>query len=368
MDHTTDGGGVVSALRAVAALDVAVAERADLEAALASAGRVQGWLDAFALRVARRLEEVVVVPREGDRRCRAVRAAGGRTCGPAVEDRGAGTGVRDSTRRWCRSQRATWTRSGKRCAGSGQIPYRSSSLRTRAALVATAAKATVEDFNADLASLMLPAWLRTPRSTVWPVNDGRLAVRTWVDTTDGMWCLHGRFSTLSTGRRLHDRIDAAVRHPVRGGDALTPARRDPGEKQDHLRALALAALIERTCARWLRPDREHGGRRRHVAGRAGGRLGAAGRGPVAGAGGSLRGDRSERGGRPQRRGVARARPARSDDRHVAWPTRLSGGRYGRCTDVRHPGLRGPVPVHTAAPRHLVGAWRLDRLREPAAAL
>ena len=50
VDHTTDGGEVVSALQAVTALDVTVAGRAELEAALASAGRVQGWLDAFVLR------------------------------------------------------------------------------------------------------------------------------------------------------------------------------------------------------------------------------------------------------------------------------------------------------------------------------
>ncbi|WP_148288576.1 HNH endonuclease signature motif containing protein, partial [Ilumatobacter nonamiensis] len=73
----------------------------------------------------------------------------------------------------------------------------------------------------------------------------------WVDN-DGMWNLRASFDPL-TGARLHRRLDRAL-------DALfaetTPATcpTDPVEKQKHLKALALAHLIEQD------PDRRRGAR------------------------------------------------------------------------------------------------------------
>ncbi len=65
-------------------------------------------------------------------------------------------------------------------------------------------------------------------------------LRTWTDRTSGMWRLSGTFDP-ETGARIHGRLEAAmaamfaVKTP-----STTPT--DPGEKQDHLRALALLAL------------------------------------------------------------------------------------------------------------------------------
>src|SRR5262245_61422728 len=58
-----DGDGDLGVVMAeLAVLDVPTADRAGLDAALGSVGRLRGWLDAFELRVARRLEEVVSFP------------------------------------------------------------------------------------------------------------------------------------------------------------------------------------------------------------------------------------------------------------------------------------------------------------------
>jgi hypothetical protein len=59
MDGDADPGAVMAEL---AGLEVSTAARAGLEAALVSVGRLRCWLDAFELRVARRLEEVVSFP------------------------------------------------------------------------------------------------------------------------------------------------------------------------------------------------------------------------------------------------------------------------------------------------------------------
>ena len=232
---------VVSALRAVAALDVSVAERAELEAALASAGRVQGWLDAFVLRVARRLEEVVSFPekmiadaerselRAGERVVQRSRTA---EQAPVFETALAAGAVR-------KGHLDTLGQALRRLGPDQQVQLLADADRS----VATAAKATVEDFTRTLRRDV--ARLAADAEVDRLARQRRAArVRTWVDTTDGMWCLHGRFDP-DTGRRLHDRIDAALAALFAEGTPDT-CPQDPGEKQDHLRALALAALIERT--------------------------------------------------------------------------------------------------------------------------
>ncbi|MGD9702809.1 MAG: HNH endonuclease [Acidimicrobiia bacterium] len=69
-------------------------------------------------------------------------------------------------------------------------------------------------------------------------RDARL--RTWVDPTSGMWHLAGRFDP-ETGVGLAGRLDNTVAALFA---EATPdsCPSDPGEKQDHLRALALVAL------------------------------------------------------------------------------------------------------------------------------
>lgn len=67
-------------------------------------------------------------------------------------------------------------------------------------------------------------------------------LRTFVDRTDGMWCLTGRFDP-ATGLHLDARLRAMVDQLFTDAEPES-CPTDPGEKQDHLRALALVALID----------------------------------------------------------------------------------------------------------------------------
>ncbi len=65
-------------------------------------------------------------------------------------------------------------------------------------------------------------------------------LRTWTDRASGMWRLSGTFDP-ETGARIHGRLEAAMAAMfATKTPSTTPT--DPGEKQDHLRALALLAL------------------------------------------------------------------------------------------------------------------------------
>ncbi len=92
------------------------------------------------------------------------------------------------------------------------------------ALVAVAAAGTIEEFA------------RQRRAT-------RLS--TWVDP-DGMWNLRGRFDPL-TGVKLAARLDSAV-DTLFADTTPDTAPTDPIEKQHHLRALALAHLLDRAAS------------------------------------------------------------------------------------------------------------------------
>lgn len=69
-------------------------------------------------------------------------------------------------------------------------------------------------------------------------------LRTWTDRATGMWRLSGTFDP-ETGARIHGRLEAAMAAMfATKTPSTTPT--DPGEKQDHLRALALLALTTGT--------------------------------------------------------------------------------------------------------------------------
>jgi hypothetical protein len=227
----------------MAELDVSVADRAVLEAALVSVGRVRGWLDAFELRVARRLEDVVSFPekviadagrcelRSGERVVQRARiAVQAPVFEEALEAGRVTSGHVDVVGRALRQ-----------LDPDGRVRLLADADR----LVATAASVTVEEFGRRLRREV--ARLATDSDEERLARQRRATrLRTWVDTSDGMWCLHGRFDP-DTGRRLHDRIDSALAALFAEATPDTcPA--DPGEKQDHLRALALAALIEHKVA------------------------------------------------------------------------------------------------------------------------
>ena len=101
----------------------------------------------------------------------------GPSCGPAnvwCSGRGPRSRLRCSRPRSppVPSPRDTWTPSGRRCAGSGQI-NRSSSSRMRTGWWRQPRRRRSRTSRGPCVARS-PAWLRTPRSTGWPVNDGRL--------------------------------------------------------------------------------------------------------------------------------------------------------------------------------------------------
>lgn len=65
-------------------------------------------------------------------------------------------------------------------------------------------------------------------------------LRTWTDRATGMWRLSGSFDPES-GARMHGRIEAAMAAMFASKTPSTTPT-EPGEKQDHLRALSLLAL------------------------------------------------------------------------------------------------------------------------------
>ena len=72
-------------------------------------------------------------------------------------------------------------------------------------------------------------------------------LKTWVDQITGMWCLRGEFDP-ETGARIHNRLTRTIEklfHDTTPDTAPT----DPLDKQHHLRALALVALVDGTGAR-----------------------------------------------------------------------------------------------------------------------
>ena len=71
-------------------------------------------------------------------------------------------------------------------------------------------------------------------------------LKTWVDTTSGMWCLHGEFDP-ETGVSIHNRLRRTIEKLFHDA-APDTAPRDPLDKQHHLRALALVAVVNGTGA------------------------------------------------------------------------------------------------------------------------
>ena len=77
-------------------------------------------------------------------------------------------------------------------------------------------------------------------------------LRTWIDRTDGMFCLHGRFDPLTGLTLAHQLANTVAARDADKVPDLCPT--DPGEKQDFLRALALLALLNGQGAEAGRPE------------------------------------------------------------------------------------------------------------------
>jgi hypothetical protein len=106
-------------------------------------------------------------------------------------------------------------------------------------LAAVAANATVDEFRRRI-ELEAKKLQRDDGMDRLERQRRATRLKTWVDD-DGMWNLRGRFDPV-TGVKLASRLDAAVETQFAEHTPDTcPA--DPGEKQHHLRALALAHLL-----------------------------------------------------------------------------------------------------------------------------
>ena len=120
------------------------------------------------------------------------------------------------------------------------------------------------DFLAEVAQRSTPGeFARTVRTEVLRSQrgDGLDALRrqkqatylkTWVDKTSGMWCLHGEFDP-ETGAGIHNRLTRTIEKLFHDAPPDT-APSDPLDKQHHLRALALVALVNGTGAKGAAVD------------------------------------------------------------------------------------------------------------------
>lgn len=245
---TAAGSGITELVAELSAIDVSASDREALAGATAGLRRVRAWVDALELHVARRMVEVSSYPEK------------------ALADAG-GVSVRAGERVLRRAEVVELApafgaalRSGALTAGHVDAfgrtlrqlePDQRSALIERAdRFAAVAGASTVEDFARGLrretnrlaADEGMARAERQRRAT---------RLRTWVDVSDGMWCLSGRFAP-ELGLCLHGRLEAAISALFTDQSPEYPS--DPGEQQDHRRALALVALAEGRGGRGARPE------------------------------------------------------------------------------------------------------------------
>ena len=237
---------VVSVVGLVAGLDVldpAGLDREQVSAALGSLARVRSWVDAKQVGLARRLQEIAVVSpgvspeadvaassRSGRRSAdRAVKRAGTLDAVPGMEDALVAGVV-----------------SGEHVdmltnALKGLKPEHQAALAADATrLVAVAEQCTPEAFAKFLAVEVARLDARAGDERL--VRQRRnIGLRWWLDPVTGMWCVRGQFDP-ETGLVLQGRIENTVEALFHAG---VPDECPVGDaKQDYLRGLALAALLQ----------------------------------------------------------------------------------------------------------------------------
>ena len=114
-------------------------------------------------------------------------------------------------------------------------------LDRQALLATTAASSSIRDFEQHLARLAQSLQSDADAEARFERQRRATRLRTWVDHTDGMWCLSGRFDP-KTGREIASALDDAVTSLFAEHTPDT-APTDRLERQQHLTALALARLI-----------------------------------------------------------------------------------------------------------------------------
>ncbi|MEM1332304.1 MAG: HNH endonuclease [Actinomycetota bacterium] len=109
------------------------------------------------------------------------------------------------------------------------------------ALAATAATTSVREFDQHLKRRIAELQSEADRARRLEQQRRATRLRTWVDESDGMWCLTGRFDP-RLGKELHRLIDQAGR--ARASEpAPDTAPTDPRRRRQHLDALAFADLL-----------------------------------------------------------------------------------------------------------------------------
>lgn len=109
-------------------------------------------------------------------------------------------------------------------------------------LAATAASSSIRDFEQHLAHAARSLQNETDAEERFERQRRATRLRSWVDQSDGMWCLSGRFDPKS-GREIARSLDDAVASLFAERTPDT-APADRLERQQHLTALALARLVD----------------------------------------------------------------------------------------------------------------------------
>jgi hypothetical protein len=244
---------VVEQVRQVAAVRADdTAGRAELEAAMRAIGRLQSWLAGTKAVVTSRLAAQVSFPEQTIAECtrgttreairdkeRADTLAVAPSLASALEHADVSAGHVDEVTRATKSLEGDERR---------QLLDR----LEHGGLLDVATVATVEDWRRRLA-LEVKGIRRDDGMDRLERQQRATRLRTWTDG-DGMWCMSGRFDPV-TGVQVAARLDAAV-DTLFAEAAPDTCPTDPIEKQHHLRALALAAMLngDGTGARPGRPE------------------------------------------------------------------------------------------------------------------
>ena len=244
---------VVEQVQQVAAVRAdATADRADLEAAMRTIGRLQSWLAGTKGALTSRLAAQVSFPEQTIAECtrgttrdamkdkeRADTLAAAPSLASALENAHVSSGHVDEV-----------TRATKNLEGDQRQELLD--RLEQGGLLDVAAVASVEEWRRRLA-LEVKNIRRDDGMDRLERQKRATRLRTWTDG-EGMWCISGRFDPV-TGVQLAARLDQAV-EALFAESTPDTCPTDPIEKQHHLRGLALASLLQGagTGARPGRPE------------------------------------------------------------------------------------------------------------------
>jgi hypothetical protein len=212
--------------------------RGDLEAAMRSIGQLQAWLAASHAAITSRLADQVSFPEQSIAECTRGTTRDAINDNERADLLGSAPGLADALddARVTAGHVDEVIKATKGLEGDQRQELID---RVEAGLLGVAEAATVEEFRRRLA-LEVKHIRRDDGIDRFERQRRATRVRTWTDG-EGMWCISGRFEPV-TGVKLSARLDAAANAMF----AETPPETcpsDPIEKQRHLAALAMAALI-----------------------------------------------------------------------------------------------------------------------------